>query len=79
MDAAKGTMIAFSTAPGEVAMDGEGDNRPYTKHLSTAIQKKGLLLEQVFKEVLRNGVTETEGKQVPWENSSVMGDFYFVR
>jgi hypothetical protein len=79
MDAAKGTMIAFSTAPGEVAMDGEGDNSPYTKHLSTAIQKKGLLLEQVFKEVRRNVVAETEGKQVPWENSSVMGDFYFLR
>ena len=79
MDAAKGTMIAFSTAPGEVAMDGEGENSPYTKHLSTAIQRRGLLLEQVFKEVRRNVVAETEGKQVPWENSSVMGDFYFVR
>ena len=79
MDAAKGTMIAFSTAPGEVALDGEGDNSPYTKHLASAIQKEGLLLEQVFKEVRRNVVAETQGKQVPWENSSVMGDFFFVR
>ncbi len=78
MNAASGTMIAFSTAPGQVALDGKGSNSPYTKHLISAIQKEGLLLEQVFKEVRGNVMKDTNGTQVPWENSSILGDFYFV-
>ena len=78
MIAASGTMIAFSTAPGQVALDGKGCNSPYTKHLISAIQKEGLLLEQVFKEVRGNVMKDTNGTQVPWENSSILGDFYFM-
>ena len=78
MSAASGTFIAFSTSPGQVALDGKGNNSPYTKHLIKAIQKEGLLLELVFKEVRANVVRETDGKQVPWENSSVLGDFFFL-
>ena len=78
MNAASGTMIAFSTAPGQVALDGKGSNSPYTKYLISAIQKEGLLLEQVFKEVRGNVMKDTNGTQVPWENSSILGDFYFV-
>lgn len=77
MDAARGTFIAFSTAPGREASDGTGSNSPYTKHLARALEKKGLLIEQVFKEVRKAVVAETDGEQTPWENSSVMGDFYF--
>jgi uncharacterized caspase-like protein len=79
IEAAKGTFIAFATAPGKEALDGTGSNSPYTKHLSRMIGQKGLPLEQVFKEVRKAVVAETEGEQVPWENSSLMGDFYFVR
>ena len=78
MSAARGTLIAFSTSPGEVALDGEGVNSPYTKHLIDAIQTEGILLEQVFKVVRNNVLNETNGSQVPWENSSILGDFYFV-
>ena len=78
MNAARGTMIAFSTSPGQVALDGSGSNSPYTKHLIRAIQKEGMLLELVFKDVRASVVRETNGKQVPWENSSVLGDFYFI-
>jgi len=79
IEAAKGTFIAFATAPGKEALDGEGSNSPYTKHLARLIGKKGLPLEQVFKEVRKAVVAETNGEQVPWENSSLMGDFYFVK
>ncbi len=79
IEAAKGTFIAFSTAPGKSAQDGAGSNSPYTKHLARLISKKGLPLEQVFKEVRKAVVDETNGEQVPWENSSLMGDFYFVK
>jgi len=79
IDAAKGTFIAFATAPGKEALDGSGSNSPYTKHLARLISKKGLHLEQVFKEVRKAVVAETNGEQVPWENSSLMGDFYFQK
>ena len=79
IEAAKGTFIAFATAPGKEALDGSGSNSPYTKHLARLIGKKGLALEQVFKEVRKSVVAETNGEQVPWENSSLMGDFYFQK
>lgn len=79
IEAAKGTFIAFATAPGKEALDGTGLNSPYTKHLSRVIGQKGLPLEQVFKEVRKAVVADTNGEQVPWENSSLMGDFYFTK
>jgi uncharacterized caspase-like protein len=78
MDAPSGTLIAFATAPGQVAADGEGDNGLYTKHLLGAMREPGLPVEQLFKQV-RIGVTKEVGeKQIPWESSSLKGDFYFV-
>ena len=41
------------------------------------VERKGLPIERVFKEVRKAVVAETNGEQTPWENSSVMGDFYF--
>jgi uncharacterized caspase-like protein len=78
MDAPAGTFIAFSTAPGKVASDGEGRNSPFTKHLLSAIQKPNQPIEQVFKSVRKAVIDETKGMQVPWENSSLIGDFYFT-
>ncbi|MEE9337867.1 MAG: caspase domain-containing protein [Methylococcaceae bacterium] len=78
MEGGTGTLIAYSTGPGHVAMDGQGRNSPYTKHLLKYMTQAGLSIEQVFKRV-RVGVEEdSEGKQTPWETSSLRGDFYFV-
>ena len=77
ISAAKGAFIAFATSPGNVALDGDGKNSPYTKNLTQVIRKGGMTIEQVFKEVRRNVISETNSKQVPWENSSILGDFYF--
>jgi len=74
----KGTLIAYSTAPGAVAEDGEGRNGTYTKHLLRAMNIPGLPVEQVFKEVLKAVDSETGGKQTPWMSSSFTGDFYFA-
>ncbi|MGE0388212.1 MAG: caspase domain-containing protein [Gammaproteobacteria bacterium] len=77
MDAAAGTLIAFATAPGQVAADGEGENGLYTSHLLKALRQPGLPVEQMFKQV-RNGVmADTKERQVPWESSSLRGDFFF--
>jgi uncharacterized caspase-like protein len=77
MDAPSGTLIAFATAPGSVASDGEGSNGVYTKYLIEYMSAPGVPVEQLFKRV-RIGVTrETRDRQVPWESSSLKGDFYF--
>jgi len=77
MDSASGTIIAYSTSPGDVAADGEGRNSPYTADLLKQLGAPGLTIEQVFKNV-RVGVEDaTGGRQLPWETSSLRGDFYF--
>ena len=78
MSSPSGTLIAYSTAPGTVALDGDGKNSPYTKSLLEAMQTPGLKIEEVFKNVRRSVMAETQEKQVPWESSSLTGDFYFV-
>ena len=78
MDAPSGTLVAFATAPGSVASDGDGDNGLYTKHLLANLSRPGLPIEQLFKEV-RIGVTrDTKDRQVPWESSSLRGNFSFI-
>jgi hypothetical protein len=78
MDASKGTLIAYATAPGDVAADGRGDNSPYTEALANALKIPGLSIEQLFKHVRNQVVSTTNSAQVPWEASSLTGaDFYF--
>jgi hypothetical protein len=78
MDAPTGTFIAFSTAPGRVAADGTGRNSPFTKNFLKALNQPNQPIERVFKAVRRAVLEETGGLQTPWENSSLIGDFYFT-
>ncbi len=78
MDAPAGILIAYSTAPGQVAADGNGANSPYTEALTHAIREIHEPVEQVFKRVRVGVMGATSGKQVPWESSSLTGDFYFA-
>ncbi|MDP9010886.1 MAG: caspase family protein [Pseudomonadota bacterium] len=78
MDAPAGILIAYSTAPGAVAADGSGRNSPYTQALSQAMRDLREPVEQVFKHVRVGVMSATSGKQVPWESSSLTGDFYFA-
>lgn len=77
--APQGSIIAFATAPGKTASDGDGDNGLYTQELIKALRKPGLSVEQVFKEVRVNVIRLSESKQTPWENSSLLGEFYFKK
>jgi hypothetical protein len=73
-----GTMIAFATQPGNVALDGDSRNSPFTKALLEVIERPGLSISEVMIAV-RNGVLkQTNGKQVPWEHSSLTGHFFFA-
>ncbi len=78
MDAPAGILIAYSTAPGAVAMDGNGKDSPYTEALSQAMRDLHEPVEQVFKHVRVGVMSATANKQVPWESSSLTGDFYFA-
>ena len=74
----KGAFISYATAPGDIARDGDGRNSPYTGALLQYMQTPGVPIETVFKRVRLKLDSETGGKQVPWESSSLKGDFYFV-
>lgn len=73
------SFIAFSTAPGSVALDGKGTNSLYTQALMEALQVPGRPLEEVFKLVRKQVRLSSEGRQIPWESSSVEDDFYFLK
>ena len=77
MDATRGTLIAYATSPGQVAYDGTGRNSPYTGALAEELRKPGVPVELMFKAVHREVMAETRDKQVPWEASSLTGDFFF--
>lgn len=78
MNAPAGTLIAYSTSPGSVAGDGSGNNGTYTAELINQMGREGLKLEEVFKQTRAGVHATTGGKQVPWEHSSIVGDFYFM-
>ncbi len=77
IDAPINTIVAYATAPGRVALDGDGKNSPYTTALVKSLNKEGFDIEQVFKNVRREVFLATDGGQIPWENSSLIDSFYF--
>ncbi|MEZ4879357.1 MAG: caspase family protein [Chitinophagales bacterium] len=76
MNAPEGTIIAYSTNPGNVASDGSGYNSPYTTAFLGNLQKSGLTIEKVLKNIALELKTTMPG-QMPWYSSSITGDFYF--
>lgn len=78
MDAPVGALIAFATGPNAVAQDGQGKNGLYTEHLLRYITQPGLRVEDVFKRVRMDVRQATNNAQIPWESTSLEGDFYFV-
>src|SRR4051812_42482362 len=73
-----GSFIAYSTAPGDVAEDGNGANSPYTTALAEAITQPGASINDVFQNVRGKVLAATDRKQVPWDASSLTAPFYFV-
>lgn len=78
VDAPRGTYIAYATAPGQVALDGDKGNSPYASALAGAIRTPGLTIEDTFKKARREVLAATSDQQVPWETSSITGSFYFA-
>jgi uncharacterized caspase-like protein len=79
MQAPEGTLISYATQPGNVALDGFGDNSPYAKALAQAIQRPGLDIFQTFNEVGLAVMQATGKAQQPWVSTSpIKGNFYFA-
>ena len=72
-----GTLISFSTQPGNVALDGTGRNSPYSGPLIKAIGTPGEDILSVLTDVRNNVLATTDEKQVPWENHALRARFYF--
>ena len=75
--AASGSFVAFATAPGSVAADGQGRNGLYTKHLLESLRHPDTEIQHVFQRTRAGVVRETGGKQTPWEATSLLGEFRF--
>jgi uncharacterized caspase-like protein/outer membrane protein OmpA-like peptidoglycan-associated protein len=74
---AVGTLIAYATGPGDVASDGDGPHSPFTAALLEHIATPGLEVRQVLGRVRDDVLKQTSERQVPWDSSSLRGDFYF--
>jgi Caspase domain len=75
---APGTFISFSTSPGAVAEDGNGVNSPYTTALLEAAKQPNIPVEETFKRVRVAVNKVTDGRQTPWDSSSLTEDFKFI-
>ncbi len=72
-----GTLIAYATAPGELALDGDGANSPFTEALVRWIVEPDLEVGLMFRRVRETVLSTTGGAQVPWVEESIVGEFYF--
>lgn len=77
IDAPTGTFLAYATAPGNVAEDGDGSNSLYTGALVQELARDAPI-EDVFKRVRMKVRQGTAGRQIPWEATSLEDDFRFA-
>ncbi len=84
LDAPPGTFLAYATAPGNVAEDGDAKgpngssgNGLYTQYLLQELKKPIAKIEDVFKRVRLNVRQKSQGRQIPWESTSLEDDFFF--
>ncbi len=72
------SMMIFSTAPGSVAFDGNGDNSPFTAALIGEVsQQPDAMVKDIFVGVRRAVYEKTDGRQVPWDSSTLVEDVSF--
>ena len=75
--APRGTIIAYATSPGQIALDGNGQNGAFTAALLQHISTQNVSIEDLFKRVRNTLNANTLAKQTSWEHTSLMGDFFF--
>ncbi len=78
LDAPPDTLLAYATAPGNVASDGAGEHGLYTENLLREMKVPDTKIEDVFKRVRLAVRRTSNGQQIPWESTSLEQDFYFL-
>jgi formylglycine-generating enzyme required for sulfatase activity len=78
MEGPTGSLIAYSTAPGSIASDGDYRNGVYTEALLNHLSTPNITINQMFTRVRRDVLKITSNKQTPWESSSLIDDFFMV-
>ena len=75
---ASGMFIAYATAPGYVALDGEKQrNSPFTKALLSHIDTPNVDVRVMFGDVRADVVKATNASQTPWTEEAMLGEFQF--
>ena len=77
MTAPAGSLISYATSPGATASDGGGRNGLFTTALLEYIDEPNLSLLEMFQKVRTYVRENSDGDQVPWESTSLEGNFYF--
>ena len=80
MKSSEGTLLAFATAPGQTALDGEGSNSPFAVAMVQRLATPGVEINKIFRLVRDDVMEATAGRQEPFTYGSLPGreDFYFV-
>lgn len=78
METPNGSFLAYSTAPGDVAADGEGKNSPFATALAAEMVKPNQAIEETFRNVRIGVMQATNQQQTPWDSSSMLVPFYFA-
>jgi uncharacterized caspase-like protein len=76
IDKAEGTIVAYATAPDEVATDGTGRNSPYTAALLKHLQEPGLEIEIMFRRIAADVSAQTNGRQRPETHVSLLNEYH---
>ncbi|MBL4786234.1 MAG: caspase family protein [Cohaesibacteraceae bacterium] len=79
IDSGSGTLIGYATQPGNVALDGTGQNSPFTTSLLKHITTPNLDVAQLMRRVRKDVKAVTNGRQIPWTNESLTDDFAFLQ
>ena len=71
-----GLLIAYATAPGQVAYDGFGANSPFAAALAHYLDEPGLEVGLLFRRVRQRVIESTAGAQIPWVEEALLEPLY---
>lgn len=79
VDPPVGTLLVYATGPNGIALDGEGRNGLFTKHLLAHLAEPGQKIDELFRVVAKEVQDEAKiayrTDQVPYRSSSYSDDF----
>lgn len=73
-----GTVVAYSTSPGQLAADGQDAHSVYTAALAEVMLEPKLSIEAMFKKVGVQVRNKTQDDQIPWFESSLSDEYFFL-